>query len=441
MREGWRACLLGPGSPDWFSLEDDPRAVRIKVGHARATWRVTIDDRTVFAKVIHQAGFVARLWRGAFGHAPSLALRAFTGVATSAEREWYASREAQRRGVCVVRSLAVGVSGVAPTAKAMGRALRTVLLSAGLTDAVALTDAWERNVERGPAHKRRLAATSLIEAVARLFAVAHERGFVHGDAHPNNILVRASSSGEFEAVYLDVHSARLERRAASLRRSARCLAQLDQYFQRRATRAQRLRFLRQYLARRPSMIASSSRRSARRELLRMLMPAKVAHASRLARERDRRLLRNGPCFSTLSLGGGWKATVVLRLERRHVFPEAEVPDRAEVDWRTILEPLVETAADMRAAGMSFNHQGLGVEVRRTGNFFARLMATLRGSPHRRVFERCHKQRHRDIRNELMLACAEHRRAGLVDATILIRPRRDPEPRALARAVSQDPRGC
>ena len=106
--------------------------------------------------------------------------------------------------------------------------------------------------------------------------------------------------------------------------------------------------------------------------------------------------------------------------------------------------LVERAvmdAMCRAAGLSFDHQGLGVDVRRTGGFFARLMAMFRGYPHRRVFERCHRQRHRDIRNQLVLACAEHRRAGLVDATIVIRPRRDPEPRALASAVSQDPHGC
>lgn len=441
MCESWQTCLLGPGSPDWLALKNDPRAVRVKRGHARAIWRVTIDDRTVFAKVIHIAGFVSRLNRRAFGNTRSLALRAFVGLAGSAEREWYASREAEGRGVCAVRCLALGICRASPTATVTAPPLRAILLSEGLTDAVALTDAWDRNVERGPVGNRRLSAASLIEAVARLFAVAHERGFVHGDAHPDNILVRTSSTGEPEAIYLDVHSARMGRRSATLRRSARSLAQIDQYFQRRATRAERLRFLEQYLARRPSIIEPVGRRPARRRLLTMLTRAKVVHAKRLARERDRRLRRSGPYFSTLSLGGGWRATVVLRLERRHVFPEDQVPDWTEADWRAVLEPLLGIAAGMRAAGMSFDHQGLGVDVRRTGGFFARLMATFRGYPHRRVFERCHRQRHRDIRNQLVLACAEHRRTGLVDATIVIRPRRDPEPRALASAVSQDPHGC
>lgn len=430
VRRGWRELLVGPDAPDWFALQDDPRSVCVKVGHARATWRVTIDDRVVFAKVAGDAGFWGRLKRWSFGHGPSLAVRSRVGLATLVEREWHALREAEKRGVRAVRCLAVGVRHVSPTAKAMERRLQTVLLSEGLTDTVSLTDAWEQSVGRG------LAPRSLIDAVARLFAVAHERGFVHGDAHPNNILVRTSSTGELEAMYLDVHSAVLGRRGASARRSLSSLAQLDQYFHRRATRRERLRFFHQYLALRPSMSESLRRRSVRRDLLSALMRAKVAHAARLARERDRRLRRDGPYFKTLQLGGGWRARVVLRLERRHVFEEPDVPDRTEADWHALLEPLVETVAGKCAARMSFDHLGLHVEMNRTGGLLARLVATLRGSPQRRVFDRCHKQRHRDVRSELTLAVVEHRHGGLVDVTMLIRAQRICEVRGISRAVLQ-----
>ncbi len=463
-RADWRVCrsgrdlLVGPDAPDWFALEDDPRSVCVKVGHARATWRVTIGDRVVFAKVAGDAGFVGRLKRWAFGHSPSLAVRCLVGMATSVEREWHALREAEQRGVSAIRCLAAGSCYVSPTAKAAGSPWQTVLLSEGLTDAVSLTDAWERSVERGmarglgdgehespssscppdvsPRPTRRLGGMSLINVVARLFAVAHERGFVHGDAHPNNILMRTSSTGELEAIYVDVHSARLGCRSASARRSLHSLAQLDQYFQRRATRSERLRFFYQYLALRPSMSESLRRRSVRRKLLTALMRAKASHGARLARERDRRLRREGPYFKTLSLGGGWRARVVLRLERRHLFPEPDVPDRAEADWRAILNPLVETVVGAYAAGMSFDHQGLRVEMSRARGLLARLAATLWGSPQRRAFDRCHKQRHRDIRNELTVAAVEHRRGGLVDATMLIRAKRVCEPRGLPHAVLQ-----
>lgn len=463
-RADWRVCrdwqdlLVGPDAPDWFALQDDPRGVCVKVGHARETWRVTIDDRVVFAKVAGDAGFVGRLKRWAFGHSPSLTVRRLVGLATSAEREWHALREAERRGVRAVRCLAAGVRYVSPTAKAVGSPWQTALLSEGLTDTVSLTDAWERSVERGLApglgdgeHKspngscppdvysraaRRVGGVSLVSAVARLFALAHECGFVHGDAHPNNILMQTSPTGEREAFYVDVHSARLGRRWASPRRSLYSLAQLDQYFQRRATRTDRLRFFHQYLALRPSMSESLRRRSVRRKLLAALMRAKASHGARLARERDRRLRRDGPYFKTLSLGGGWRARVVLRLERRHVFPEPDVPDRAEADWRAILDPLVETVAGTCSAGVSFDHQGLRVEMSRTRGLLARIAATLRGSPQRRAFDRCHKQRHRDIRNELTVAVVEHRRGGLMDATMLIRAKCVREPRGLPHAVLQ-----
>ncbi len=458
VRPGRQDLIVGPDAPDWFALQDDPRGVCVKVGHARAIWRVQIDDRVVFAKVAGDAGFVGRVKRWAFGHSPSLAVRSLVGLATSVEREWHALREAEKRDVRAIRCLAAGVRYVSPTAQAMERPLQTVLLSEGLTDAVSLTDGWEQTVTRGassvlrdgehepsngpcrpeehPQGARRAGAMSLINAVARLFAVAHQRGFVHGDAHPNNILVRRSSTGEQEAIYLDVHSALLGRRSASTRRSLSSLAQLDQYFQRRATRTERLRFFYQYLELRPSMRESLRRRSVRRDLLALLMRAKVAHGARLARERDRRLGRDGPYFKTLRLGDGWRARVVLRLERRHVFPERDVPDRTEADWRAVLKPLVETVAGKCATGMSFDHQGLRVEMSRTRGLLTRLLAAFRGSPQRRAFDRCHKQRHRDLRSELTLAAVEHRRGGILDVAMLIRAQRICKARGISRAALQ-----
>ena len=214
-----------------------------------AIWLVKIDDRVVFAKVAGDTGFVGRMKRWAFGHSPSLASRSLVGLATSVEREWHALREAEKRDVRAIRCLAAGVRYVSPTAQAIQRPLQTVLLSEGLTDTVSLTDAWEQSVTRSASHllrngehespngscppeqapgaARRVGSMSLIKAVARLFALTHQRGFVHGDAHPNNILVQSSSTGEPEAIYVDVHSALLGRGPASARRSLSSLAQLS----------------------------------------------------------------------------------------------------------------------------------------------------------------------------------------------------------------------
>jgi hypothetical protein len=157
-----------------------------------------------------------------------------------------------------------------------------------------------------------------------------------------------------------------------------------------------------------------------------LARASALRAARLARHRDRRLRRNRKYFTTLSLKGGWKATVALRLERRHVFPEPDVPDRSESDWRAIVKPLVVSMGNACRCGDVLDHAELQVEISRPGRFSRRLLAMLLGSPQRRMFERCHKLRHRDVGGELILAYVEHWSRGLVDVTMLIRPKRGPE---------------
>jgi hypothetical protein len=215
----------------------------------------------------------------------------------------------------------------------------------------------------------------------------------------------------------------LTRRPPSLGPSLRALAQLDQYFHRCATRTERLRFLKGYLAQRPSLGKAWAHRESMRKLLATLRQASISHAERLARTRDRRLRRNGVYFATLELHGGWKATVVLRLERRHVYPESDVPDRTPSTWQALLDPLTRRLSGVSPDEVLSAADGLQIESTRIGGFWTRLFTTLQGSAHRSAFERCHKERHRDLRNELILGYVEHRIAGLVDASMVIRPGR------------------
>ncbi len=392
---------MGPGSPDWLALECEPRAEPVKAGYARTTWRVALGDRTVFAKVIDHGGFVGWLKR--------------CTAADTARREWRALRQARSRGVSVVRSLAIGVD--------WGVSRRTVLITEGLPDAISLPDAWRQCVEQASGHERRATGSDLINAVARLFAVAHERGFVHDDAHPNNILMHSKPNGKLETSYVDVHSSWFARRPVSVRRSVESLTQLEQFFHRRATRTERLRFLRSYLSRRESMAQYWGEQWVDRAFLARLARAEISHARRLACRRDRRLRRCGKYFATFPLNDGWKATAALRLERRHVFPETDVPDRTEDDWCALLNPPARSLADGRAAVGAFDQSGLHVETNRLERLVERVSATCFGSAHWRVFERSHRMRHRDVPAELILAYAKHQRHGLIDATVLIRPTR------------------
>lgn len=387
-----REAVLGPPAPDWLGLERDPRASLVKSGHLRRTWRVTLSEGTVFATVFEGGGsLLGRLSR-------------WVGMGT-AKREWRASRAAERRGVPAVRSLALGLGGQ--------RRGGEVLLSKGLPDAATLSHAWEHAAEH------RATALSLIEAVARLFASAHNRGFVHRDAHPGNILIQPTSDGGCKALFVDLHGAYFAGNLPSRRRVARALAQLDHYFQRHASRSQRWRFLQSYVSLRRSFFVRGERRTFYGELLSSIAAARTAHAAALARQRDRRIRGNGKYFATFALGHGWKGTFVLQLERRHAFPETGIPDRSEEDWRNLVQLVLN---GQRRHDDTLVGHALRLERDTPIGMGARLLWSVTGSPQRQEFIRSHRLRHRDIASELILGCLEHRSpVGLIDETVLVRP--------------------
>ncbi|MFQ5494326.1 MAG: hypothetical protein ACE5EX_03000, partial [Phycisphaerae bacterium] len=144
-----------------------------------------------------------------------------------------------------------------------------------------------------------------------------------------------------------------------------------------------------------------------------LAVAKANHAATLARRWDRRLRGDGRYFSAVTLPDGWRAVVVLRLERRHVFPEPGVPDRTEPQWRQLLPEAIAIAE----GNGSRPPAGLRVEVDRAPG----LLAALRGSRHRRAFQQCHQRRHRGQAAELLLGVLEHRRFNRIDRTALLHP--------------------
>jgi hypothetical protein len=164
-------------------------------------------------------------------------------------------------------------------------------------------------------------------------------------------------------------------------------------------------------------------RDRRRELVVAVMAARQRQHERLARQRDRRLRRQGKYFATVRLGCGWRAKVVLKLERRHVFAEEDVPDRSLDDWRAILTPISKAIINGRPAEDVPGGDGLEVDVRHPSNLGERVSSAWGGTQQRKVFEQCHRRRHRDEGAELILAYAEHRRMGLVNATFLVRPKR------------------
>jgi len=409
VRERWRTVLFGAHAPDWFQLEGEANAELVKRGQQRAVWRVQIDDAVYYAKVFEGAGPGDRVKNLVMGR--------------SAEREWRALIRAEACGVPVVKALAVGLVDVELN--------KAVLITQALPEAVRLTEVWMKRVVKAKLDRRREAAADLIPRVADLFAKAHEAGFLHPDAHPQNVLIDGGESGSPQAVFADVHDAGFRNRPLTLNQGLESLAHLDQFFRRFATKRERLRFLRAYLAKRVSVgrVAPSSGRE--RDILTRHARLARRQAERLACQRDRRLYRQGKYFATIELGAGWRATLALQLERRHIFPESIVPDRTIEDWCGLLGPIVappaitvgeEEGVEVRTSSESERSpEGIRIECAHYDGMASRFLRTLLGNEQGRAFVRCHRQRHRDRKNDLILGYLEHRRYGLVVQTVLIHP--------------------
>lgn len=417
--EAGLARILDESAPNWFLLEADDQATLAKTGLGRRTWRVRTATLDVFAKAFEARGVFEQIkWRI---------------LGTPAEREWRATREAERRGVPAVRGLAVGRQRAS-----RGRA---VLLTVAADGARPLIDVWRSEIAPLRASRRRRAAQVVSSAVAKLFAIGDAKGIQHRDAHPSNILVRLSDESA-EAMYVDLLGASVSRESVGANRRNIALARLDHSMRRLATRTERLRFLLAYETARagaanPVGFADDINRANpvgsavriflssahARALVSAIAREESRHALQLARKRDRRLHRNGPYFATLDLGDGWRATVVLKLGRRQLFPEAHVTDRTLEWWRSAFSSFlrrVDGADSHRELSSAF--AGSQLQMFHASGMLERLRWTIRGSPARRTFEDCHRLRHRDVGARLALAFAERRAHGLIDAAVVVTSR-------------------
>lgn len=418
----WRDRLFDPEAPDWFALETSPAAEHVKAGHQREVWRVRLAGADVYAKVRRsergRAGWLGR------------AARAHSG----AQREWKMARRVWARGVPVPHFVAFG--------QRRGDDPAEILISEAISGAQTLAATWaetgsygiSRRCENPCSHKLRRQALpargserrtreQIINAVATLFGQGHRRGFAHRDNHPQNILLYHHDGG-LSAVFVDVIPATLSRHRCSYRRIVASLAHLDQYFHRVATRTERLRFVSAYLQTLNAERGMRDERLIEHDLVPAILRERAGHALRLARRRDQRIWRRGKYFSTFEIektaGQTLRATVVLDLERRHLFPEPEIPDRSEAEWRSILRAFIDGADDSGRARELARHR-LQCETMQPRNFLQRLNWTLFGSPHRRAFACAHKLRHRDIAAPLLLAYVEERNKTIHTSHLMYGP--------------------
>lgn len=389
-------------APNWFQLEQESDAICLKKGHARKTWRLTWQDQTYIVKVFERGNFLDRV-KHFFVH-------------NQAWSEWKKTQQAIKLGLPVAPCLAIGW-------KSKGLC-RTVLIFSYIENSQTLACLWNSSTDTLSETQRFQSTRRLIQTIARLFAQAHERGFVHHDGHPNNILLQDTTSGNREAIWIDLHESTIGKRSVSYAERIQSLAHLDHYFKRHATRTERLRFVQYYATHCKNFIRLLAHHPSRRILLSEIKHAESLHSIQLASHRDRRMQHNSKYFSRINPQRNWSGKVALTLERRHAYPEIEVHDRTLSDWNDILKSFYENNKDVDQSVKSINLNGLRFDFLKADNFFTKLMWILNGSPCSRYFYHCHFLRHRDLDAPLVLGYIEHRSVGLINHAMLIRPQCD-----------------
>ncbi len=392
--------LFGPGKPSWCALESDSRATLLKNGMQRKVWRVQVSpERVVCAKVFDDpAGSLRYWWKRILRVHPAM-------------REWRALQYLRARNIPAVLPLALvqydsnSRKSSAPYDQRIGT--RVVLLTEGLEGAATLSQFWATLPNDCATHARNV--RSLTVAVAGLWATAHKQGYAHPDGHPANVLVgdlRSAESVSPRAYLIDPAHARwrpFHSGPISIQASLRSLAMLDQFFHRTATRTQRLRFWRDYWLRREILLDGRSER----RFLERFAGCALMHRAAMARRRDRRLEGDRKYFGRLRLPDRWRATVVLQLERRHVFPEPKIPDRTLHDWAALFKNILRF------------QDGSAVAVE--GVRLVRKPKGAHGSWAENLFRHAHRLRHRDIPAPLILGFLQRRSLFGAQGDYLILP--------------------
>ena len=271
-------------------------------------------------------------------------------------------------------------------------------VSAAIENAISLADAFDRIDADAKCTQRKRRLDALLEAVAVLFAKAHDAAFVLVDAHPGNILIQTGPTDRPTCFMVDIYDSRLGRVVDECD-AARNLAALNQWFSRRTSRSRRLHFVKHYLA--------QSRRRGSPEDLKAFAAQVIAeslrHDRKLERKRDRRIGRGNAFFKACRLAGGRRAWIAVRsryLARALPINEAAFADLGRIESSTPENK--PTGVTPVASGDTHTETWFAQSLR------DRLTWKFLGSPGRRLFRSSWRALHRGIPAAGGVRCIEGR---------------------------------
>ncbi len=283
IREEWFERLAGPHGLRWQEWRNSGRLRVVKDGPHRTVYHVDLGETGVYVKHYRVPDFRAR-WR-----------------------QWLRRGKARNEGGKALRLGAIGVSTFEPLAlgeqRKRGFLYENYLVTKEIADVEPLDTFLERDLpgfEPGRAVKIR---RRIGDALARLCSCLHEAGYVHGDFHPGNILIRLSDNDEPNLYLIDLDAVRFRGEGLTVNEIRDNLAQLNNYFWSRSSRVERLRFLEAYLKYRGRHNPISPLEMTR--FARQIERATRTWAERLWRRWAKRGLGTNKYFKTFSEKNAW----------------------------------------------------------------------------------------------------------------------------------------
>ncbi|HRX83826.1 MAG TPA: lipopolysaccharide kinase InaA family protein [Phycisphaerae bacterium] len=297
---------------EWSRIARASTIELVKSNAQRRVYRLTHSSGVYYVKQHIRRGFVSWLHDRALGD--------------PARREFEAGKYAEAHDVPTVTMEAW------TTQQLSGGRRAAVLITREERDVQGLAPSWEiaQNVGHGRGAERQL-GTALVALIAR----AHDAAFLHPDNHPGNILVRGAGTVDPQCIYVDLYGVRL-RRPVNDSDAARNLAALAMWFMRRATRTQRLRFLKAYAGQRRRWSSAQALRTFARQIDR----AWARHARRLFAQRDRRIGRRNAFFDRQTAEDGALVVATRRFRDLPQMLDLPAPDAPDASASPVAEAIL-----------------------------------------------------------------------------------------------------
>lgn len=308
VRPQWQSSLIGDQGLRLDEWQQQGLLTVVKTGPHRSVYRVDLPQGPVYVK-----HYKVPSWREVL-------------------RQWFRRGKGRNEGKRAVSLARIGVPTITPIALGEERIhkflFENYLITPEIPGTLPLDTFLEQKLGEYPREMQGTLRRDLARKLAELTALLHDRGFLHQDFHPGNLLVGVDSEGSISLAMIDLDALRL-RKQIGPRATVENLALLNHYFWLRCDRSDRHRFLAAYL---------QARYGHTRELRRFAAEVEVktrSWAERLWRRWGRRCRGTNKYFKVFR-GRGLYAVASRELDREQVRRFMADPDAPFADLRTRL---------------------------------------------------------------------------------------------------------